>query len=317
MMVMHKCSVLAILALALSGCASLTGKSVSNIHEIGLERAAVQPPKDWIEGARVKVVISPTEGKEWPMVQQAMLLPLFAQAVEKSVEESGSEVVDRSLNTSLRDEMRLAEAKGSGNFEGPAAAHFVVKPAFTKVTVNSPREVPGMLSNLLTKKGPPVYNHALEVEGRIRIYEIPSMRLIETLQIKEEQKEDNTSPHLADTEVRLRQAFERAYERVRSDFKNLIAPRGAVVKKGLTDSGTVFQIMIGSDHKVKPRDKVKVFSLGGGAETQIAEGVVTGDVAQRNCWISIEDPKSAARLREGDMARLVIEDGWLGKLKPW
>lgn len=308
-----------VLALALSGCASLPGKSVSNLKEISIERAEVQPRKDWLEGQRVKVVVSPPEGNEWQAARQAQLLPLFSRAIERAVEESGSEVIDRSLNSSLRDEMRLAEAKGSGNFDGPAVAHFAVKPAFSKVTVSSTREDPNMLSKLMRKKNdPPVYNHVLVVEGRIRVYEIPSMRLVETLQFKEEQKEDNTSSRLDNAEARLREVFEKAYESVQSDFKNLIAPRGAIVKKGLSDNGTVFQAMMGSEHRVAPRDKVKVFSLSGGAETLIAEGSVTSDVAARHCWISIDDPKSAARIREGDVARLVINDGLLGKLnKVW
>lgn len=306
-----------ILVLALSGCTSSPVKSLPNFHEVSIERAEVQPRKDWIDGQRVKVVVSPPEGKEWQDAQQAQLLPLLSQAIERAIEESGSEVIDRSLNSSLRDEMRLAEAKGSGNFDGPAVAHFAVKPAFSKVTVSSTREVQGMLSKLINKNDPPVYNHVLVVEGRIRVYEIPSMRLIETLQFKEEQEEDNTSPRLASANARLREAFDKAYERVRSDFKNLIAPRGAVVKKGVSEGVTVFQVMIGGEHKVTPRDKVRIFSLGGGTETLIAEGSVTAAVAPRHCWISIDDPKSAAQIREGDLARLVINDGLLGKLKAW
>ena len=316
-MTMKKSGLTLISVLALSGCAGMGGTPVSNIREINFEQAEVQPMKDWLDGSRVKVVISPTEGKEWPMAQQAMLVPLFTQAVERAVEESGSEVVDRSLNSSLRDEMRLAESKGSGNFDGPAVAHFAIKPAFTKVTVNSPMEVPGMLSGLFTKKGPPVYNHDLVVEGRIRLYEIPSMRLVETLQFNEEQKESNNSSRLADADARLRDSFEKAFERVRNNLKNLIAPRGAIVKKGISDSGTVFQVMMGSDHKVSPHAKVKVFSVVDGVETQIAEGTVTGDVAPRHCWISADDPKSATRIRQGDVARLVIDDSWLGKIKGW
>jgi len=316
-MTMQKSGSMFMLVLTLSGCAGMTGTPVSNIREISFGQAEVQPLNDWINGSRVKVVITPTEGKEWPMVQQAMLLPLFSQAIERAVEESGSEVVDRSLNSSLRDEMRLAESKGSGNFDGPAVAHFAIKPAFTKVTIDSPMEVPGMLSGLFTKKGPPVYDHDLVVEGRIRLYEIPSMKLVQTLQFKEEQKENNNSPRLADADARLRSAFETAFERVRNDFKNLIAPRGAITKKGVSDSGTVFQVMMGSDQKVSPHAKVKVFSVIDGAETQIAEGTVTGEVTPRHCWISADDPKSAARIRQGDMARLAIDDSLLGKLKVW
>lgn len=307
----------AILVLALSGCTSSTVKSLPNFHEVGIERAEVQPRKDWVEGQRVKVVVSPPEGKEWQDAQQAQLLPLFSQAIQRAIEESGSEVIDRSLNSSLRDEMRLAEAKGSGNFEGPAVAHFAVKPAFSKVTVSSTKETRGMLSKLINKNEPPVYNHVLMVEGRIRIYEIPAMRLIETLQFEEEQKEDNTSPRLSDANARLHEIFGKAFGSVRNDFKNLIAPRGAVVKKGISDGVTVFQVMIGGEHKVTPRDKVRIFSLGGGTETLIAEGSVTAAVGPRHCWISVDDPKSAAQIREGDLARLVINDGLLGKLKAW
>ena len=314
---MQKSGLTFILMLTLSGCASMSGAPVSNIHEVSFEQAEVQPLKDWLDGSRVKVVISPTEGKEWPMVQQAMLMPLFSQVIERAVEESGSEVVDRSLNSSLRDEMRLAESKGSGNFDGPEVAHFAIKPAFTRVTVDSPMEVPGMLSGLFTKKGPPVYDHDLVVEGRIRLYEIPSMRLVDTLQFKEEQKESDNSPRMADADARLRSAFEKAFERVRDDFKNLIAPRGAIVKKGISDSGTVFQVMMGSDQKVASHAKVKIFSVIDGAETQIAEGTVIGDVTPRHCWISADDPKSAARIRQGDVARLVIDDSLLGKIKVW
>jgi hypothetical protein len=306
-----------ILTLALSGCVGSTVKSLPNFHEVGIERAEVQPRKDWVEGQRVKVVVSPPEGKEWQEAQQAQLLPLLSRAIERAIEESGSEVIDRSLNSGLRDEMRLAETKGSGNFDGPAVAHFAVKSAFSKVTVSSTRETRGMLSKLINKNDPPVYNHVLMVEGRIRIYEIPSMRLIETLQFEEEQKEDNTSPRLSDANARLHEIFGKAFGSVRSDFKNLIAPRGAVVKKGISDGVTVFQVMIGGEHKVTPRDKVRIFSLAGGAETLIAEGSVTAAVAPRHCWISIDDPQSAAQIREGDLARLVINDGLLGKLKAW
>ncbi|MDH4192335.1 MAG: hypothetical protein OEW21_19285 [Betaproteobacteria bacterium] len=311
----NKTGVVTAMLVALSGCAAMPG-TPPGLREVGMERADVPPRKDWVEGQRVKVVVGAPEG-DWPAARQAQLVPLLSQAVQQAIEESGSEVVDRSLNTSLKNEMRLAEARGSGNFDGPAVAHFAVRPGFSKVSVNSIREERGMLSKLIKKNEPPTYDHRLVVEGRIRVYEIPSMRLVETLQFKEEHKEENTSPQMPDANAKLREAFEKAYGRVRGDFRNLIAPRGAIVKKGIAEGGTFFQAMMGRDHKLTPRAKVKIYSYRGGQETLVAEASVSKYIAAHSCWISVDDAKAVGRIREGDIARLAIDESMLGKLKVW
>jgi hypothetical protein len=308
-----------LLAWGLTACVSLPGKPVSAVREIDLEKSEVPARRDWTEGQRVKVIVTPVEGGDFHAARHAQIDALLARGLERAVDEAGGEVIDRALASRLKDELRLAEARGSGVFEGPAVAHFAVKPSFDKVAINSLREEKGILSKLVSKKDePPTYKHQLVVEGSVRIYELPNMKLVQTLQFAEPFTEQNASSNLPNADARLREAFEKAFVRIRSDFKNLVAPRGAVMRKGMTEGGVVFQVMIGREHRVEPRGNVKIVSVSAsGEETPVAEATVTPDVAARSAWVSVGDPQAAAKVREGDLGRLVIDDSLLGKLKVW
>jgi hypothetical protein len=308
-----------ILACGLAGCVNLPGKAASAVREIELDKSDVPARRDWIEGQRVKVIVTPVEGGDFHAARHAQIDALLSRGLERAVDEAGAEVIDRALASRLKDELRLAEARGSGNFEGPAVAHFAVKPSFEKVAINSLREEKGLFSKLVSKKDePPSYKHQLVVEGSVRVYELPNMKLVQTLQFAESFGEQNALPGLPNADARLREAFEKAFLRVRSDFKNLVAPRGAVVRKGMTEGGVVFQLMIGREHRVEPRSKVRIVSVSAsGDESPVAEATVTSDIAARSAWVSVGDPLAAAKVREGDLGRLVIDDSLLGKLKVW
>ena len=308
-----------LLVFGLAACVNLPGKPVSAVREIDLEKSDVPVRKDWAEGQRVKVIVTPVEGSDFQAVRHSQLDALLSRGLERAVDEAGAEVIDRALASRLRDELRLAEARGSGSFDGPAVAHFAVKASFDKVAVNSLREEKGIFSKLISKKDePPVYRHQLVVEGSVRVYELPNMRLLQTLQFSESFADENASPGLPNVDARLRDAFEKAFVRIRSDFKNLIAPRGAVLRKGMTESGVVFQVMIGREHRVEPRSKVRIVSLAAsGEERTVAEATVTADIGPRSAWVSVGDPQAAAKIREGDLGRLIIDDSLLGKLKVW
>lgn len=304
-------------ATLLSACVTVPGKPVTMVQEVELDKTDTPTRKAWFEGQRVKVIVSPAEGRDFHEAQAAQLLTLLPNMLARAVDEAGSEVIDRTLNAAVMGEIKNAEFQGADMTGGPAVAHYVVKPGFTNVSVTSVPVSRNILSKLIKKNDPPSYEHSIVVEGHIRVYEIPSMRLIETLQFREEEKEENVTSQLANATARVRELFEKASGRVREPFKNLIAPRGAVVKKGTLEGGAVFEVMMGSEHKLAAKAKVKIFSLVAGLQQLIAEGSVTNNIGARSAWVRLDDPKLEAKIRQGDVAVVQIDDSLLGKFKAW
>ena len=304
-------------AALLSGCVAMPGKSPVAVKELELEKSDRPTRKDWLDGQRVKVVVEGVEARQFPDAEQAQLPSLLSHALMRAVEEAGSEVIDRGLPNAVREEIKNAELQGNSSIGGPAVAHFVAKPGFTRVLVSSVQQQKSLVGKavgkLMSKNDVPVYDHLLVVEGQVRIYEIPSMHLVDTLQFREEETEENELPHPKNAPARMRALYEKAFSSIREPFKNHVAPRGGVVKRGIREGELVYQVMVGKEHRVEPRSRLRFYS----GDAVIAEGAVVGDVASRSAWVRLNDSKSAVALRYGDLGRVVIDESLMGKLKVW
>jgi hypothetical protein len=312
---MLRCIVCALAILLLSACAT-TIKDLSAYRPAPLLEADFMPSREMLTSRRAQVVVFEAENSA-AQQRAPQLGTVLTRAIEARLSESGAEIVDRDVALTLRDELTLAEAKGQGSYAGPAVANFAVKTTLTNANFSSEYV---QLQLVRTKKGtywePAHCNYRAQVSASLRVYEIPSLRLLGNANLvgpaylsSEERCNDSRADAL------LRQAAEEAVKRNRTEFQNLFAPKGYVIEKRVSGSKAIFKIMLGSTQGIKSQDKLAFFSLQQNVnpltqqtsfeEVQLVEGVVSDQISPDFCWVVPLDQTRASKIRLGDFVKVV------------
>ena len=314
--------------LALAGCAG-TGISLSDYHkEVTLQPAAHLPTEtDLNRQGRAKIVVFETDDGDLEKARNAQIGITLTRDIEQTLGDNGAEVIDRRIATSLGQELQLAEVKGVGVYEGPAVANYAVKPTITLAEYES-KYVPA--SSYTDKKGKTheiaaYHAHKASVQAGIRVYEIPSLRLVKSLSGK-----GSSSNSTADRGSRelssnmIRSATQSALRDMRSEFLNLFAPKGYVLSRRDKGSKSILQISIGSEQGIVPGNSVVIFSEQESIhpitnkvsynKIPVVEGKVSEIVTPSEAWIIPDDEDKAKRVRLGDLIEVVYKDSIWSRL---
>jgi len=307
--------VFALAALLLSACAT-TIKDLSAYRPAPLLETDIMPSQEMLTSRRAQIVIF--EADDSAVHRRAPQVgAVLTRAIEARLSESGAEIIDRNVALTLRDELTLAEAKGQGSYAGPAVANFAVKTTLTNADFTSEYV---QLQLVRTKKGtywePAHCNYRAQISAALRVYEIPSLRLLGTVNLvgpaylsSEERCNDSR------TDALLRQAAEEAVKRNRTEFQNLFAPKGYVIEKRVSGNKAIFKIMLGATQGIKSQDKLSFFSLQQSVnpltqqtsfeEVLLVDGVASDQVSADFCWVVPLDQAKAGKIRLGDFVKVV------------
>ncbi|MCE2681040.1 MAG: hypothetical protein LW629_11515 [Burkholderiales bacterium] len=263
---------------------STTVTDVGAYREVPMADAEVMPTPEQVRAGRTKVVVLDVDDQSVRgRFPDAGLLK--ARKLEEVLSEGGTEVVDRSLASRLRQELSLAE----------------VQCTYIKATCA----------------------YSGNASGGIRVYELPSLRQVANFNLKGSTYSSEGGYCRNDFNTLgavMRGAVEDAVYDNRVELKNLFAPKGYVSEKRILDRRVIFKVMLGRSSGVNPGDRVTFFTLRKKEnrltkkleyeEQTLTTGVVSDKVADELAWVLPDDLPKAEQIRLGDYARVQYRKGF-------
>lgn len=324
-----------VLALAglmtLSGCAG-TGTSLSEFKNEAVLTASARMPTeaDLARQGRAKVVVFEIEDNALVKARNAQIGSLLMREIEQSLGSNGIEVVDRNLANQLGQELQLAEAKGVGGYEGPSVVNYAVKPTITQAEYDLEIKPASSQTN---KKGktvttPAVYSHSASVNISLRIYEVPSLRLLKTLNGRGNNAHKAEEVSNRDQSVLMvREAAQEALSQVSDEFLEQFAHKGYILGRRDKGNKSIFKLSIGADQGVTTGSKVVIFNQRPSVHSitnktvfdkvPVVEGVVANNVTAMESWIIADDDRKAQSVLLGDLVEVTRKGSlWKKVLKP-
>lgn len=304
-----------------AGCATNEEPQSDNsvFRDVALKEGDVLPGKDQLKQERAKIVVLETEDR-LASENGRQLGEAFAIAIEKELNETASEVVDRTLSHRLSNELKLAELNGTDGYKGPQVAQYAIRGQIGSVEYTVTKSAQ-LMSRIFKSKDeiPARYDHKVNVEGAIRIYELPSLRLLAAFNVKGSASEDGaeTGDNKATRAALLKTAVNYAISDQGHELKNFFAPRGYVVERRSNGEQSMFKVLMGQEQGAKPGDYVMIYSprpkagaFAAGGQTEevlVAEGTLADNIGDTVSWVVVDDMDASGKVRLGDYAKVRYE----------
>lgn len=304
------------------GCATKEEPQAVNkvFRDVALKEGEILPGKDQLKQERAKIVVLETDDR-FASANGSQSGEVFAIAVEKELNETASEVVDRTLSHRLSNELKLAELNGTGGYKGPQVAQYAIRGQINSVEYVV-KKSEQLISRIFKSKDeiPARFDHKVNVEGAIKIYELPSLRLITAINVKGSASEDDseTGENKATKAALLKTAINYAISDQSHEIKNFFAPKGYVVERRSNGEQSMFKALIGREQGAKPGDYVVIYSprmketdafvvKGQMEEVLVAEGTLADNVGDTVSWVVVDDMDSSGKVRLGDYVKVRYE----------
>ena len=315
----------------LTGCAS---NQVTDLHlfkEQPMSKAEIMPTEEELNSARTRVLVLESEDASTKVKLNGAGL-IHAKKIEEVLSATGVELVDRKLAKNLDREIAAAAAKNgasAGSTSG-IAAQYAIKGFIQDVGVgaqyNPPRQICGKKGkNCRQTQESCVYSGSSS--GGIKIYELPSLRLIRVLNLSGEESSISAgrcSEGRGSLESLAQKGIESSVETGSAQLKNIFAPKGYIVSKRLNGSKVIFKVMLGTVNGARTKDKLLIYTLKKTTnalnnqveieEIPLGAAVVSDQIKEDYAWIVPEDSDKANQVRLGDFVRIDYKKGMLEAL---
>ena len=308
------------------------------------------PTKENLDGKLVKVAVFPLEENDNQVAKQAQLGSAIADNIENILGSARiAQIVDRKGVEKLQKEVALAEMNKTGSYKGPQVADYAISGTISNATFNgeySPSSVGYNPANGQITSVPAQSTFTSTATGNIKIYELPSLKVIQTIPFSAKRKisenaQDQGGLNIAgiikvgakEVKVRdrddgmVRRAGAEAVDDIKVDIKNALARRGYILEKRVLKDKSIFKINLGLSDGIKQGDK---FEVQGKYEVQnqITEEsevetrvIVTGEVTDRvdpeTAWVVIDDKDQVNQVRLGDVVKMKYKRGAFDFLTKW
>lgn len=321
--------------LLLTSCAP-TIKDFNKYQKQFLSETEFMPSEENLEGKAPKVVVFEFDEANIDIAKQADLGNSVAKSVENVLSTNRlAEIVDRKSAAKLQKEVQLAEMNKTGAYKGPRIADYAISGAISNADYASKYSSGSTYIN--PKNGqvvsiPPRYVYTSNVAGNIKVFELPSLQVVESFEMKgknvrSENVQNNGGISLGGIKIggedvagtarddgMVRKAGEDAVDEASTDIKNFFAKKGYILEKRTLDGKSIFKINIGSVDGIKHGDKFEVIGqyetqnpISGKSEIErriIATGRVSQLIDPKNCWIVLDDKKLDSAVRLGDTVKM-------------
>lgn len=314
--------------LLLSGCGANIG-SIEAYVPIPLEKSDFMPSKEEIKGAKTKVVLTPIDDKNFRLAQKANLGQSLFVELEHELSSSGTvEVLDREISKKFENEIRLSELDQDSQMSEVelSAAKYAISGSLSNAQFIS-RFTQAL--RYQDKEGkvyviPAYYKYTASVDGILKIYSIPSMKVVKTIKFSEStsRREDskfyghNHRPQ--DTAGMINKAGKYAIHSTRHEFKNFLAPKGYVMEQRNDGDEIIVQVTIGSADGLKTGEEVSLYSVKSTInpltdeeeihDVKIASGTISNKITAHRAWIIIEDKIQDIKI--GDYIKAYYSNGF-------
>lgn len=323
------------LLLVLSSC-STTISHFDDYQKQFLSKTKFMPSQENISGKAPKVVVFALEQNSNEVATQASLGDSLANNVENILSKNRlGEIVDRKAALKLQKEIALAEMNKTGSYKGPIVADYAVSGAISNAGFTSKYSSGSTYYNPQSRQMvsiPPKYTYSSDVAGNLKIYELPSLAVVESIEFSAKKNRSEAvqqdggfalgAIQIGGKKVEgakrddslVRRAGEDAISDIEIDIKNFFAKKGYILEKRTLDNKAIFKISLGSLDGIKQNDK---FEVSGQYETEnaltnqleverriIATGSVSDIIDPKTCWVVIDDAKKAENIRLGDAVKM-------------
>ncbi len=300
------------------------------------------PDKESLEGKPAKIVVFPLNENDNQVATQAGVGAAIANDIENIVSQNKlGALVDRSVAKKLQQEIKLSEMSKTGSYKGPQVADYAISGSISNAGFEKRYSEGSTYVNPktgATSVTPPKFTYSSQVAGNLKIYELPSMSVVENIEfsggaVREEDvaqdgglsfgalKIGGTQAKGIDRDDALvRNAAKNAAKRMAVDLKNALAHKGYVLEKRTLENKTIFKISIGSNQAIKNGDKFEVIGqyesenpITGENEVErkiIASGTVGDIIDPKSAWVILDDEKMASKIRLGDTVKMKYKRGF-------
>ncbi|MBL6664498.1 MAG: hypothetical protein ISQ34_01490 [Rickettsiales bacterium] len=334
------------ITLLVSSCSLNIKKNFDNYQPQFLGKTDFMPSKEELQHKSPKVVVFSLDENNNAVSTQSNLGKSIADYIEGILSrERLAEIVDRSANKKLANEIALNELKGKTNYKGPKIADYAISgsisnASFTSKYVNGSTYVDPNSLRVVTI--PPQYKYSSSVSGNIKIFELPSLTAIDTVEFKANKSRaesvkrkggfslgalqiggENEEGVKRDDGL-VREAALTAIQKITTNLKNIFAKTGYILEKRQYEKKTIFKISLGALDGLKKGDKVEIT---GKYEVEnpiteeieienriIAQGKVSDKIDPKTSWIVINNSKNIDKIRLGDKAKLKYKQNFFAKL---
>lgn len=320
-----KFSLLFTSVLLFSGCGATIG-NISAYQPCTLDSCDVMPSAEQLKSAKPKVVVFDFNENEIATAENAKLGRTIPGHVETQLTEGKAiELVDRKVAEKLQQEIMMAEMEGTSDYEGPAVADFAISGTIDNSGFTSRFQEAYTTQD---KKGNTYYHQAkfiytAEVKGKIKIYEIPSLRVVKTIPFSDnsqrsEETRSSMRPQTRDDEL-VRKAAADGIKSARLELKNFFAKKGFILEKRAKDNDTIFKVSLGSDGGMRSGDTCQIFTIKKNfnpitqeetlEEFCLGEGKVSEQVGPNYAWLVVKEDQLQEAPRLGDIVKIQYEKG--------
>lgn len=321
-------SLLASVVVMFSGCGTSIG-SIDAYTPVPLEKSSFMPSKEELKSGKTKVVLTAINDGDFKLAKEAHLGQSLYIELERELSTSGTaEILDRSIAKKFEKEIRLSEMGSESQMgeEELSVAKYAISGSLSNVQFTS-RFVE--VSKFVDKKGrviviPAHYIYTASVSGILKIYSIPSMKVLKTIEfsdntMRSEDSKRYEAHHMpSDVSGMINKAGRSAIHATRHEFKNFLAPKGYIMAKRVKDDMNIVQVSIGKLDGLKEGNDVKIFTTVSTVnpltdekeikDIKIADGVVSENVSDHDAWIIVKE--STKELKLGDYAKATYSKGF-------
>lgn len=324
------------LLLIVSSCAP-TIKNFDKYQKQFITKTEFMPSKESLEGKPAKVVVFDLDENGNQVATQAQLGSSIANSVETVLSKNRlAALVDRKAAAKLQKEIALAETNKTGSYKGPQIADYAISGTISNAGFTSKYNKGSTQFNPKTGRStsnPPRFIYSSEVSGNLKIYELPSLAVVEVIELNgEKSRTENVQKkgglsfggilEIGGEEAKgadrddslVRKAGEDAVEEATVDLKNTLAKKGYILEKRVFEKKTIFKITLGSLDGLKHGDKFEIF---GQYETEnpitnqneverrvIGSGTVTDKIDPKTAWVVVDENDSVEKVRLGDSIKM-------------
>ena len=313
-----------------------TIKNFDKYQKQFISKSEFMPDEKTLENKLLKVAIFDFEEGDIEVAKQSNLGKSVATSMESILSKYRlAELVDRKATEKLQKEVQLSEMNKTGSYKGPKLADYAVSGSISNANFAN-KYVSGS-TYMNPKTGdlisiPPKFVYSSQVVGNIKIYELPSLTVIDTIEldgksVRTENVQQDGGISFGGIQVGgtqeggiqrddglVREAGADAVDEAESAIRNAFAKRGFILEKRTFEGKSIFKVNLGSEDGIKHGDKFELIgqyevenSISGKSEVErrvVTMGVISDKIDPKNCWIILEDKKKADVVRIGDMIKM-------------
>jgi hypothetical protein len=280
------------------------------------------PSKEEIKSGKTKVVLTRIDDRDFQLAQQANLGQSLLVELERELSQSGTvEVLDREISRKFENEIRLSELDEDSQMSELelSVAKYAISGSLSNAQFTS-RFTQTM--RWYDKEGkvhviPAHYNYTASVSGILKIYAIPSMKILKTIEFSDNTSRREDSRFLGnnhrplDAAGMINKAGRSAIHSTRHDFKNFLAPKGYIMEQRDDGSTTIVHVSIGSADGLETGEDVEIFTVRSTINpftdeeevqsVKIADGIISNKLTEHRAWIIIKD--KTQEIKMGDYVK--------------